>query len=86
VDRKRAPIHSGPRTPPRRRLTGERAEQRPRAWNLAAVEERGGGDSGEAHRLQEGAAEGRTRSGDGGEQPAEDVLSGVDVEDSGASK
>jgi hypothetical protein len=41
----------GPRSPPRRRLAGERPERRPRAWNLTAVEEKGGGDSGEPHRL-----------------------------------
>jgi hypothetical protein len=58
----------------------------PRAWNLAAVEEKGGGDGGEPHRLQEGATEGQTRPGDGGEQPAEEVLGGVDVADSGVSK
>jgi hypothetical protein len=81
-----APVHGGPRTPPRRRFTGERPEWRPRAWNLAAVEEKGGGDGGEPHRLQEGAAEGRTQPGDGGEQPTEEALSGVDVVDSGASK
>jgi hypothetical protein len=55
-----APVHGGPRTPPRRRLTGERPERCPRAWNLAMVEEKGGGDDGEPHRLQEGATEGRT--------------------------
>jgi hypothetical protein len=55
-------------------------------WNLAAVEEKGGGDGGEPHRLQEGAVEGRTRLGDGGEQPAEEALGGVDVAESGASK
>jgi hypothetical protein len=58
----------------------------PRAWNLAAVEEKGGGDGDEPHRLQEGATEGRTRPGDGGEQPVEEVLGGVDVADSGVSK
>jgi hypothetical protein len=81
-----APAHSGPRTLPRRRLARERSERRPRAWNLATVEEKGGGDGGEPHRLQEGATEGRTRPGDGGEQPAEEALGGVDVADSGASK
>jgi hypothetical protein len=55
-------------------------------WNLTAVEEKGGGDGYEPHRLQEGATEGRTRPGDGGEQSAEEVLGGVDVVDSGASK
>jgi hypothetical protein len=79
-------VHGGPQTPPRRWLTGERPEWRPCAWNLAAVEEKGGGDGGEPHRLQEGAAEGRTRPGDGGEQPTEEALGGVDVADSGASK
>jgi hypothetical protein len=79
-------VHGGPRTPPRWRLTRERPERCPHAWNLAAVEEKGGGDGGDSHRLQEGAAKGRTRSGDGGEQPAEEALSGVDVADSGASK
>jgi hypothetical protein len=55
-----APVHGGPQTPPQRRLPGERPERRPRAWILAAVEEKGGGDDGEPHRLQEGVAEGRT--------------------------
>jgi hypothetical protein len=36
-----SPRCGGPRTGPLRRLTGERPEQRPRAWNLAAVEEKG---------------------------------------------
>jgi hypothetical protein len=36
--------------------------------------------------MQEGAAEGRTRPGDGGEQSAEEALSGVDVADSKVSK
>jgi hypothetical protein len=80
------PVHGGPRTPSRRRLTGERPERCPRASNLATVEENGGGDSGEPHRWQEGAAEGRTRPGDSGEQSAEEALSGVNVADSGASK
>jgi hypothetical protein len=48
----------GPRTRPRRWLVGGRLEWRPRAWNLTVVEEEGGGNSGEPHRLQEGAAEG----------------------------
>jgi hypothetical protein len=61
-------------------------ERRPCARNLIAVEEKGGGDGGEPHQLQEVVAEGRTWSGNGGEQPAEEVLSGVDVADSGASK
>jgi hypothetical protein len=80
-----APIHGGPQSPSRRRLTGERPEQRPRAWNLTAVEGNGRGDGGEPHRLQEGAAEGRTRPGDGGEPSAEEALGGVDVADSEAS-
>jgi hypothetical protein len=46
-----APVHGGPRTPPQTRLTGERPERRPRTWNLAAVEEKGGGDGSEPHRL-----------------------------------
>jgi hypothetical protein len=33
-----------------------------------------------------GCKRGRTRPGDGGEQPAEETLGGVDVTDSGASK
>jgi hypothetical protein len=81
-----APVHGGPRTPPRRWLTGEWLERRPCARNLTAVEEKGGGDGGEPHRLQEGAAEGWTPSGDGGEQLAEEALGGVEVADSGASK
>jgi hypothetical protein len=59
-----APVHGGPRTWPRRRLVGGR---RPRAWNLAVVEEEGGGSNGEPHQLQEGAAEGRKWPGVGGE-------------------
>jgi hypothetical protein len=50
-----------------------------------AVEGKGRGDGGEPHRLQEGAAEGRTRPSDGGEQSAEEALRGVDVVDSEAS-
>jgi hypothetical protein len=42
-------------------------ERRPHAWNLAAVEEEGGGNGGDPHRLQEGAAEGWKRPGVGGE-------------------
>jgi hypothetical protein len=61
-----SPRRGGPRTPPRRWLPGERLEWHPHAWNLATVEEKGGGDDSEPHRLQEGAAEGWTRSGDGG--------------------
>jgi hypothetical protein len=64
----------------------ERPERCPRAWNLTVVEEKGGEDGGEPHRLQEGAVEGRTRPGDGGEQSAEETLGGVDVADLGASK
>jgi hypothetical protein len=48
--------------------------------------EKGGGDSGERHRLQEGAAEGRTQPGDDGEQSAEEAFGGVNVANSGASK
>jgi hypothetical protein len=62
-----APVHGGPRTRPRRRLAGGRPERHPRAWNLVAVEEEGGGNSGEPHRLQEGAAKGWKRPGVGGE-------------------
>jgi hypothetical protein len=43
-------------------------------------------DGGEPHRRQEGAAEGGTWPGDGGEQSAEEALGGVNVTDSGASK
>jgi hypothetical protein len=80
-----APVHGGPRSPSRRRLAGEQSEQCPRARNLTAVEGKGRGDSGEPHQLQEGAAEGQTRPGDGGEQSAEEVLDGVDIADSEAS-
>jgi hypothetical protein len=79
------PVHGGPRSPSQRRLAGEQPEQCPRAWNLTAVEGKGRGDGGEPHRLQEGAAEGRTQSSDGGEQSAEEALGGVDVTDSEAS-
>jgi hypothetical protein len=41
--------------------------------------------NGEPHRLQERAVEGRTRPGDGGEQSAEEALSGVGAADSEAS-
>jgi hypothetical protein len=81
-----APVHGGPRTLPQRRLARERLERRPRAWNLATVEEKGGGDGSEPHQLQEGTAEGQTRLGDGGEQPVEEALGGVDIADSGVSK
>jgi hypothetical protein len=79
------PVHGGPRSPSRRRLAGERPERHPHAWNLTAVEGKGRGDGGEPHRLQKGAAEGRTRPSDGGEQSVEEVLGGVDVADSEAS-
>jgi hypothetical protein len=62
-----APVHGGPRTWPRRRLIGGRPERRPHAWNLAVVEEEGGGNNGEPHRLQEGVAEGWKWPGVGGE-------------------
>jgi hypothetical protein len=52
-------VHGGPWTRPRRRLTRGRPKWHSRAWNLAAVEEEGGGNNDEPHRLQEGAAEGR---------------------------
>jgi hypothetical protein len=80
-----APVHGGPRSPSRRRLAGERPERRPCAWNLTAVEEKWRGDGGEPHRLQERAAEGRRRPGDGGEQSAEEALGGVGAADSEAS-
>jgi hypothetical protein len=80
-----ATVHGGSQSPSRRRLAGERLEGRPHARNLTAVEGKGGGDGGEPHRLQEGAAEGRTRPGDGGEQSPEEALGGVDVADSEAS-
>jgi hypothetical protein len=70
-----ASVHGGPRTGPRRRLTRERPERRPRVWNLAAVEEKGGGNGGEPHRLQEGAAEGQKWPVVGGEKLAEEALS-----------
>jgi hypothetical protein len=79
------PVHGGPRSPSRRRLARERLERRPHARNLTAVEEKWRGDSGEPHRLQERAAEGRTRPGDGGEQSAEEALGGVGTGDSEAS-
>jgi hypothetical protein len=69
-----APVHGGPRTGPRRRLAREWSERRPRAWNLAAVEEKGGGNGGEPHQLQEGAAEGQKWPGVGGETSVEEVL------------
>jgi hypothetical protein len=67
-----APVHGGPRTGPRRRLTGE---QRPRVWNLTTIEEKGGGNGGEPHRLQEGLTEGWKWSGVGGAKPMEEALS-----------
>jgi hypothetical protein len=78
-------VHGGPRSPSRRRLAGERPERRPRARNLTAVEGKGRGNGGEPHRLQEGAAEHRTRPGDYEEQSVEEALGGVDVADSEAS-
>jgi hypothetical protein len=69
-----APVHGGPQTGPRRWLAGERPKRRLRVWNLTAVEEKGGGNDGEPHRLQEGAAEGQKRPGVGGEKPAEEAL------------
>jgi hypothetical protein len=78
-------VYSGPRSPSRRRLAGERSERRPRARNLTAVEEKWRGDSGGPHRLQERAAEGRTRPCNGGEQSAEEALDGVGTADSEAS-
>jgi hypothetical protein len=45
------------------------------------VQGKGRGDGGEPHQLQEGAVEGRTRPGDGGEQSAEEALGAVDVAD-----
>jgi hypothetical protein len=79
-----APAHGGPRSPSRGRLAGDRSEWRPRAWNLTAVEEKWRGDGGEPHRRQERAAEGRTQSGDGGEQLAEEALGGGGAADSEA--
>jgi hypothetical protein len=79
------PVHGGPRSPSRRRLAGERPERHSRVRNLTAVEGKGRGDDSEPHRRQEGAAEGRIRPGDGGEQSVEEALSGEDVADSEAS-
>jgi hypothetical protein len=76
---------AGPRSPSRGRLTGERPERCPRARNLTAVEEKWRGDGGEPHRQQEGAAEGQTQLGDGGERSAEEALGGVGAADSEAS-
>jgi hypothetical protein len=79
------PVHRGPRSPSRERLAGERPERRSRARNLTAVEDKWRGDGGEPHRRQEGAAEGRTRPGDGEERSAEEALGGVGAADSEAS-
>jgi hypothetical protein len=46
-----APVHGGPRSSSRGRLTGERPERCPRARNLTAVEEKWRGDGGEPHQL-----------------------------------
>jgi hypothetical protein len=80
-----APVHGGPLSPSRERLAGERPKRHSRARNLTAVEEKWRGDGGESHRLQEGAAEGRTRSGDGEEQSTKEALGGVGATDSEAS-
>jgi hypothetical protein len=80
-----APVHGGPWSPSRRRLTGERPERHPRAQNLTAVEKKWRGDGGEPHRLQERATEGRTRPGDGGEQSAEEAPGTAGAADSEAS-
>jgi hypothetical protein len=79
-----ASVHSGPQSPTRGRLARERPERRPRVQNLTAVEEIWRGDGGEPHQLQERAAEGQTRPGDGGEQSVEEVLGGVGAADSEA--
>jgi hypothetical protein len=76
---------AGPRSPSRERLAGERPKRCPSARNLTAVEEKWRGDGGEPHQLQEGAAEGWTRPGDGGERSAEEALDGVGAADSEAS-
>jgi hypothetical protein len=68
--------HGGPRSPSRGRLVGDRPEQRPCARNLTAVEQKWRGDGGEPHRWHERVAEGRTQSGDGGEQLGEEALGG----------
>jgi hypothetical protein len=57
------PVHGGLRIGPRRRLAGEWPERHPLAWNLAAVEEKGGGNDGEPHRLQEGCGIGAETAG-----------------------
>jgi hypothetical protein len=46
-----APVHGGPRTVPRRWLTGGRPEWRLGARNVVVAEEKGGGDGGDPHRL-----------------------------------
>jgi hypothetical protein len=46
------PVHGGPRSPSRERITRERPERHSQAWNLAAVEGKWRGDGGESHRLQ----------------------------------
>jgi hypothetical protein len=79
------PVHGGPRSLSQRRLTRERPERCPRARNLTAVEEKWRGDGSEPHRLQERAAEGRTRPGDCGEQLVEEVLGGLGAADLEAS-
>jgi hypothetical protein len=79
-----APVHGGPWSLSWGRLTGERPERHPHARNLTAVEEKWRGDGGEPHWLQERAAEGRTRPGDGGEQSVEEALGGVGAADSEA--
>jgi hypothetical protein len=76
------PAHGGPRSPSRERLAGDRPEQRPRARNLTAVEEKWRGDGGEPHRWLGRAAEGQTQPSDGGEQSAEETLGGGGVVDS----
>jgi hypothetical protein len=47
-------VHGGPRTRPQMSLVGGWSERCPHAWNLATVEEEGGGNGGEPHRLEEG--------------------------------
>jgi hypothetical protein len=79
-----APVHGGPRSPSRGRLVGERPERRSRAWNLTTVVGKWRGDGGVPDRWQERAAEGRTQSGDGGEQSAEETLGGVGATNSEA--
>jgi hypothetical protein len=79
------PVHRGPRSPSRERLAGEWPERHSRARNLTTIEEKWRGDGGEPHRLQEGAAEGQTRPGDGEERSAKEVLGGVGAADLEAS-